>query len=315
MNPSQTSRRGEENLNDLPRWRVPAPLAVAEIRMPDGAPVFLRRHGTPEGPRLVLSHCNGLSADTYYPFWSLLESRFDLIVYDFRNHGWNPVGDQQAHNIPTFVRDNMIVTRAIDRHFKQTPRIGVFHSMSAVTAILQVMESRDFSALVVFGPPTCPHGRESQDIKRMASGMAQRAPQRETRFNSPDELTEQLLHARVYELLQPGVAELIARTTLRPAADGKAGFELRCPREYEAQIYDQLYDSAVASYITRLSCPTKVIGADPIVPLSFLPSVDLSDIVALDYDFVPDTTHFLQLEEPRKCVTRMLDYLQRKRLV
>ena len=298
----------------MPRWKVPAPLAVVETRMPDGAPVFLRRHGNPDGPRLVLSHCNGMSADTYYPFWSLLAGRFDLVLYDFRNHGWNPVGERRAHSIPTFVRDNRSIVAAIDEHFGKRPKIGVFHSMSAVTAILQVMESSDFSALVLFDPPTCPHGRDSQDIRKMASGMADTARQRQDRFGSRDELTAQLLGARVYELLQPGVPELIARTTLRPAGDGGAGYELCCPREYEAHIYGQLYDSAVASDITNLSCPAKIIGADPTLRLSFLPSVDLTDIVALDYDFVPDTSHFLQLEQPQECVTRLLEFLQVRKL-
>lgn len=277
--------------------------------MPDGAAIFLRRHGNPDGPRLVLSHCNGMSADTYYPFWSLLADRFDLVLYDFRNHGWNPVGERRAHNIPTFVRDNRSIVAAIDRHFGERPKIGVFHSMSAVTAILQVMESSDFSALVLFDPPTCAHGRDSQDIRKVASGMSDTARQRQDRFGSREELTTQLRGARVYELLQPGVRQLIARTTLRPARDG-GGYELCCPREYEAHIYGQLYDSAVASDVTNLSCPTKVIGADPTLRLSFLPSVDLRDIVALDYDFVPDASHFLQLEQPQECANRLLEFLQ-----
>ncbi len=282
--------------------------------MPDGAVIFLRQHGNPQGPRLVLSHCNGLSADAYYPFWSLLADRFDLILYDFRNHGWNPVGPRQAHNIETFVQDNKTILKAIDRHFGPKPKVGVFHSMSAVTAILQVAESSSFAALVVFDPPTCPHGRESQDVRKMAGYMAQKARQRQDRFESRGELKEQLLRASVYDRLQPGAAELIARTTLRPCANGNRGYELCCPREYEAHIYDQLYASAVASDIRRLPCPTKVIGADPVVPLSFLPSVDLSDMVALDYDFVPETTHFLQLEEPQECVDRTLDFLAREQL-
>ena len=280
-----------------------------QVRMPDGAGIFLRRHENPKGPRLVLSHCNGFSADTYYPFWSLLTDRFDLILYDFRNHGWNPVGDLQAHSIETLVEDNKTVVAAIDRHFGDTPRIGVFHSMSAVTAILQLADSDAFTALVVFDPPTCPHGRESQDIKKMAGAMADRARQRQERFESTEELANQLLRARVYERLQPGAADLVARTTPRRPTDGGASYVLRCPREYEAHIYDPLYDSAVASDIRNLPCPTKVIGADPVIPLSFLPSVDLSDMVALDYDFVPETTHFLQLEELQECVDRTLEFL------
>ena len=42
---------------------------------------------------MLLTHGNGLAADLYYPFWSLLAERFDLLLYDLRSHGWNSVGD------------------------------------------------------------------------------------------------------------------------------------------------------------------------------------------------------------------------------
>ncbi len=45
-------------------------------------------------------------------------------------------------------------------------------------------------------------------------------------------------------------------------------------------------------------------------PDSFMPTVDLSEILVLDYDFVPDTTHFLQLEEPETCVELMVEFLE-----
>ena len=64
--------------------------------MADGALIMLRRHGNAAGPRLVLSHGNGLAADLYYPFWSLFTDRYDIILYDFRSHGWSPVGDRRA---------------------------------------------------------------------------------------------------------------------------------------------------------------------------------------------------------------------------
>ena len=56
-------------------WEIPEPLSVHEVNMEDGAVIFLRRHGNPAGPRLVLSHGNGLAIDLYYPFWSLLLRR------------------------------------------------------------------------------------------------------------------------------------------------------------------------------------------------------------------------------------------------
>ena len=161
--------KGVESRQESSHWRLPEPLAVCEAHGSDGASIILRRHGNPEGPRLVLSHANGLAADSYFPFWSLLCDRFDLVLYDCRNHGWNPVGDLQTHNIPTFVRDNASVVRAIDRYFGDKPKMGVFHSMSAVTAVLQAVEEKGFSALVLFDPATCAEARDSQDINRMAS--------------------------------------------------------------------------------------------------------------------------------------------------
>ena len=171
------------------RWRIPAPLAVREAHGQGGAAITLRRNGNAEGPRLVLSHANGLSADTYYPFGSLLCNRFDLVLYDFRNHGWNPVGDLRSHNIPTFARDNADVVRAIDRYFGDKPKIGIFHSMSAVTAVFHANEENRFSALVLFDPPTCAQARKSQDIRKVGSQLAERARNRQDRFEMRGELT------------------------------------------------------------------------------------------------------------------------------
>ncbi len=311
----QTSSTAGENRVTSARWEVPEPLATVEVRMDDGTPITLRRHGNPQGTRLVLSHANGLSADSYYPFWSLLADRFDLILYDFRNHGWNPVGnpvgDLEAHDIATFVRDNERVVQAIDRHFGDTPKIGVFHSLSAQTAVLQVAASGGFSALVLFDPFICPPGCAPQHLQTLGATIDQLdegARRRRETFDTEEAFAELIRRAPAFQRLVPGAADLIARTTLRRVPGG-TGYELRCPRDYEAKIYQQAFRWAVAVEIDRLRCPAKAIGADPAVPFSFLPTVDLSELLILDYDFVPETTHFLQLEEPQVCVDLMLDFL------
>ena len=86
------------------------------------------------------------------------------------------------------------------------------------------------------------------------------------------------------------------------------GYELRCPPEYEAQIVDYATIFAVPADFGELLCPTKVIGADPTLPYSFLPTFDFSDAVIVDYDFIPDATHFLQLEKPEECVATMSQF-------
>ena len=303
--PSTTGAGGDASA----RWQVPAPLAIVEVPMDDGTPITLRRHGNPRGMRLVLSHANGLSADTYYPFWSLLTNRFDVILYDFRNHGWNPVGSPEAHGIETFIRDMERVVQAIDRHFGERPKIGVFHSMSAQVAVLHATRGGGFSALVLFDPFICPPGCAPRHLRALDATMrqlAEGARRRRDTFASEEAFVERIRDAPAFERLVPGAVNLLARTTLRR---DDAAYVLCCPREYEAKIYQQGLRWATAVDIEKLPCPTKAVGSDPTVPHSFMPTVDLSELMVLDYDFVPETTHLLQLEAPGVCVHFMLEFL------
>ena len=296
-----------------PQWTVPAPLGTVDAVMADGTVIAVRRHGNPTGPRLVLSHANGFAVDAYYPFWSLLTDRFDVVVYDFRNHGWNAVGMLGAHTIPTFVDDMARVAQAIEQHFGGKPAIGVFHSLSGQTAAIAASAgSVSFAALVLFDPFICPPGCDPAHrellrttMERMAAG----ALRRRASFESEAAFADRLRKTPAFGRLRPGVVELMAQTTLRPASAGSE-YILRCPREYESQIAEQGFRYATSVDIDALACPVKVVGSDPLAPHSFLPTVAMDEIFALDYDFVPETTHFLQLEEPEQCVGALLDFVE-----
>ena len=106
----------------------------------------------------------------------------------------------------------------------------------------------------------------------------------------------------------------MAKTTLRKSSDGQ-DFELRCPREYEAQITDYVRSFSPLVDFSTLPCPTKVVGADPTLPYSYLPSFDLSHVMTVDYDFIPETTHLLQLEKPSECVTAVYQFLEHNGLL
>ena len=93
----------------------------------------------------------------------------------------------------------------------------------------------------------------------------------------------------------PGTCSPARRNSSLGRLCGGTGYQLRCPREYEAQVFEEFCSSDVAVDVKNLPFHTKVIGADPTEPFSSLPSLDLNDMVALDYDFVPGTQHPLQL--------------------
>ena len=99
----------------------------------------------------------------------------------------------------------------------------------------------------------------------------------------------------------------MAQTTLRLAKDGEA-YELRCPREYEARLMDFTRSFFPLVDLESLSCPTKIIGADPTLPYSYLPTFDLSNVMKVDYDFIPETTHLLQLEHPEECAAVVREF-------
>ena len=290
-------------------WQVPKPIAVLEVSAPDGASTFVRRHGNPEGPRMVISHGNGLSADAYYPFWSRFADRFELFVYDLRSHGWNRGGDRLMHNVHVFAEDSERIVCEIDRQFGNKPAVGVFHSLSTLVALRHaVLNGARFSALVLFDPPVCPPGGRPEDLEGFGGILAEITRKRCEKFENPEELAMQFRKNFAFERVPPAALELMARTTLRPADSG-IGYELRCPRDFEAQIYEFAFLWSMIVDFTSIGCPIKAIGSDPTLPYSFMPSLDIGDILRLDYDFVPETSHLLQIERPEQCAALTLEFL------
>lgn len=289
-------------------WEVPEPLSVRTARMDDGTNIVLRRHGKPGGPRLVVCHGNGLASDLYYPFWSLLTGACDLIVYDLRNHGWNEVTAIDNHNIPSLVRDHDLIMEAIDSYFGDKPKVGAFHSVSALISLLSPTKGSTFAGRILFDAPLCRAGQTYEKMEEATARNAASARRRRERFASTEQFSHRLQSVPAFSRVVPGVLDLMAKTTLRRSPD-RAHYELRCPSEYEARLaeYGEVYSGMVD--LGELASPTKVLGADPSLPPAYLPSLDLTDIVTVDYDFLPDATHLLQLEEPEACAEAARDFL------
>ena len=291
---------------------------MCHVRHDDGSNTIVRRHGNPAGPRLLLCHGNGLAIDLYFPFWSLLIDDFDLCVYDLRNHGWNAVGARSEHNMPNLVRDQEQVIEAVASNFGDRPTIGVFHSLSALTTLLSpqlsVGRSGTLSAWILFDPPLYRPGPGDPDYDALAERSAGMTRRRTDRFRKRSDFTDLLSYLPLLVRAVPGASELMARTVLTESP-GEDGYELRCPREYEAQIVAYIRTYAFLVDFGELPCPTKVIGSDPTLPYAYLPTFNLSHIQTVDYDFIPETTHFLQLEKPAECVETMREFLEEQRLI
>ena len=304
---------------DLPEQPlvVPVPRRVVDVEMSDGAIVRLRQHGQPGRRRLALSHGNGLATNACLPFWGPLGDDYELIVFDMRNHGENPLHDPSAHTWPRLKQDMGEIHAGIQLHFGEAPTIGAFHSLSAVAAVMSELDDGPrWAALALFDPPIFPRDEHPlQPIQHAdMTVMTERAASRPPSYDTLEQFVARLRRQPAFRRWVPGSHRLLASTTLRPEG---GRWILRNPRELEADVYRNNIDPTVWPRMVNLRQPTILIAADPACPDASPPARicrAIHDELGIDYAMIPDTSHFLQIEEPESCRRLLNDFIARHRL-
>ena len=179
--------------------------------------------------------------------------------------------------------------------------------------IALLSEKNPYSALVLFDPPLVKAGVNQIEMIEGAKRGAEMIRRRAHRFRSREEFVELLEFSPNFKFMLPGTHELMGRTLLRRSPTGE-GYELRCPREYEAQLMEYARSFFVMIDYESVACPAKIIGADPTHPHAYLPDLDQQLASSMDYDFIPETTHLLQLEKPEDCAGLAREFLKRQGL-
>lgn len=296
-------------------FTVPAPDAAADLAMKDGAIVRLRRYGKPGATRLVLSHGNGLAINAYAPFWLPLANDYDVVVFDMRNHGENPLHDPAAHTWESFYSDMEDIFQGLSAHFGAARTVGAFHSLSSIAALEHTLRhGKRWDALCLFDPPLMPpkgHALQAIEHADMEKHSA-RALRRQAVFDSPDQLASQFRRRSSFSRWVPEGADLLARHTMRQTPDGQ--WTLCCPPELEARTFRDNVDPTQYSRMKEVAVPFMIIAGDPdsphASPAAFT-ARSAHEEMGIDYAMVPDTTHFLQIEEPQACRDLLIDFLNR----
>jgi pimeloyl-ACP methyl ester carboxylesterase len=294
------------------QFEIPAPSATFEVPLEDGARIKMRRHGNPDGVRLLVTHGNGFAADAYYPYWQHLLSKFDVLVFDFRNHGQNVPVTPSNHNYEQLSRDLERVTQAVKHQLGPKKTAGIFHSMSARTAMKHAVEiGWRWDALMLFDPPNVPPpghpGYPAMEV--FEHRLTEFALKRRRKFGAVEALVEEYKKSRATERWVAGVHELMARSVLRKVADG---YELVCAPENEAHIYAQALTLNLWPKANEYGGPVTLIGCDPNfkgAPATGPANQALGTEGGYDYAFVPGTGHLLQVEKPDECVALTLKFL------
>ena len=296
---------------------LPAPGESFDIELEDGTKIKMRRHGNCGGVRLLLSHGNGFAIDAYLPFWQLLLPKYDVLVFDFRNHGQNNPTQPSNHNYAQFARDLNAILDAVHLRMGQKTTVGIFHSMSSRAAMKQAIEiGWRWDGLVLFDPPNVPpvdHPRY-RPMQIFEGMLRQWALNRRRQFATVEELADEYRRARAHGGWVSGAHELMARSVLRASPDGN-GYSLVCAPENEAAIYAEALSLNLWPRAREFGGPVKLIGADPDMaggPPTGQTNRVLASENGYDYDFVPGTGHLLQIEKPDACARLVEDFLAKR---
>jgi pimeloyl-ACP methyl ester carboxylesterase len=281
----------------------PTPRATLDVPRPDGPPIRVRLHGRGQPIRLFVSHGNGFASDGYFAFWRRFLPEYEIAVFDMRNHGHNARGDPATHDYPHMVGDVDAVLRGVAEEFGPKPSAGLFHSMSAQSALLAALDCGwRLDALVAFDPPNVPpEGTARTAMLRYLERLTAWAEARREMFADPVELAAEYAATRSGRSWAEETRLLMAQAVLR---DGAGGWRLCCPPALEASMYAQGAPLELWPRRADFPGPVMLIGADPArhhATPTALSNRALAEAGGFDYAAIAGTSHLLQLEAPEAC--------------
>jgi pimeloyl-ACP methyl ester carboxylesterase len=283
--------------------------------MTDGVAIDVRRYGIGRGPCLVLSHGNGFAIDGYRVFWAPLAERYELALFDLRNHGRNAPSGTDRHTYSQFATDIATIQQALRARLAPRQKlVGVFHSASARSAMKHAVEMGGaWDALVQYDPPNVPPRGHAlyEPMRAFELRLVDFACNRPDRFDGPDAMVASYRESRAASRWLPQAVEDMGRAVVRH--DPVVGWTLACRRELEAAIYLAALNLDLWPRAADFRFPVKLIGADPDLKGN-APTALANQVLArehgYDYAAVPGTGHLLQVERPEECRQVMTAWLE-----
>jgi pimeloyl-ACP methyl ester carboxylesterase len=275
------------------------------VALEDGASVQVRVYG--KGPRLVLSHGNGLAIDGYETFWRRLAASYEVVIFDFRHHGLSSPFRESLTNWPQFIRDFDVIVAGIQRELGASEMVGVFHSMSALTTLIHAAEHETpWRGIVAFEPPVPPRPEhvEYEPFFTLHRDLAEGAARRRQSFESVGRLVDSFASRPSFRRIEGAALQQMVASTLRYNRETGL-YDLACAREFEAETFRLQHLGDAWGRVCAVSLPVCVVAGHPSPDENHCLSQVARRIAAdasFGFETVPDSTHFLQIERPAECV-------------
>ncbi len=261
-------------------------------------------------------HANGLCAGTYLPLFELLENDFTMLATDIPGHGDSaPHGTERIRHWDVFVDP---VKDAIQTHMK--PKVvGAGHSLGAVVTLLAAAKHPElFSHIILIDPVIFIRPMLLLFALARRTGLmpwnplAQGARRRKTVFESQDEALRRFTSGRgMFGTWNRPYIEAFCHHGLSWNGDGTGS--LKCHPETEAQIYESILLD-IWNYPPKISCPALIIRGERSNTFTAPAgravhrNIRNSSLVT-----VPDTTHFVPMENPEACRRAIMNFLSENR--
>jgi len=305
----------------VPELTLPDPIELVELTMDDGAQIVVRRHGV-QGSRVrvFVSHGNGFAVDGYLPFWLPLCARYEVIVFDMRNHGRNTARATPNQDYPHMARDIAQIHDGVADRLGEKKSIGAFHSMAGRAAMRDAVNTGwRWDGLVLFDPPNIPADGHAlyEGMVRFEHRLAEWAQARRLRFAAPGELAHDYAGGRAHQSWVAGSHVLMARSVLR-RDETVGGWSLVFPGELEAATYLANISMNLWPQASDFAGPVLLVGADPDLERpspTAIANKTLAHEGGYDYAAIAGAGHMLQLEKPAECLAVMDGFLGKNSLV
>jgi pimeloyl-ACP methyl ester carboxylesterase len=211
------------------------------------------------------------------------------------------------------------VCNGINQQFGNKPAIGVFHSISAVTAIKHALEfGKKWQALILFDPALVPGpGLSERDVGlEFELKLVKWAKNRPDGISNYRDLADNFSRAKTLKRWVPGAYELMAKSIMHRDNKVKKWF-LNCPGIAESKNYEDNSKTHLTGFISELSVPVKFICADPNQPDALAPSKVGQAIhkeCDISYVAIPNTSHLLQIEKPKECALALTSFINKLKI-
>lgn len=257
-----------------------------------------------DGPPLVLVHATGFHAHIWDPFLPELTPRFRVVTLDQRGHGES---DKPAtgYHWDRFGEDVL----AVVSHLGLDRPLGAGHSAGAAALILaEGHRSGTFSRLVLMDPVT-----PAPDLRPVMTGdanpMVASTRKRRGVWDSREQMLERMRTNSPFARWREDFLRAYVEHGTQPLPDGR--FELRCPPEIEAQIYQNNGTHRGWELLTEIDCTALLVFGEhsPMWPADRQEAC-VSRMLNGERAVADGAGHFVPMEAPDRSLELMLGFLR-----